>query len=73
MAIQDTQTKNRVVYFSCYKDTQLGAIALREGESIKARSDGLGYYFLFVEWVDGNIGRYSAEQVNELAGEQVVQ
>jgi hypothetical protein len=68
-----TFADNKIVYFSCYNDCRLGAIALNEGESIKAVSDGMGYFNLYAEWLEGSIGRYSADQVNTLAGEQVVQ
>ena len=68
-----TYATKQVVYFSCYCDLRLGAIALNEGESIKAVSDGTGYFYLYVEWMDGCLGRYTAEKVNELAGKEVVQ
>lgn len=66
------QTK-QIVYFSCYSDIRVGAIALSEGESIKAVSDGMGNFNLYVEWIDGSIGKYSAKQVNDLAGYEAVQ
>jgi hypothetical protein len=66
------QTK-QLVYFSCQFDTRLGAIALNEGESIKAVSDGLGQFDLYVEWTDGSLGKYDAMQVNLIAGYEAVQ
>jgi hypothetical protein len=68
-----TFADNQIVYFSCYNACRLGAIALNEGESIKAVRDGMGYFNLYAEWAEGSIGRYSVDEVNELAGEQVVQ
>lgn len=62
----------QIVYFSCDRDIRVGAITLREGESIKAVSNGMGKFNLYVEWVEGSIGVYSAEKVNDLAGKEVV-
>ena len=67
-----TFSTKQIVYFTCDRDIRVGAVTLREGESIKAVSDGMGKFHLYVEWVEGSIGRYTAEQVNDLAGKEVV-
>lgn len=65
-------TKQRAT-FTCAFDTKLGAFQLAEGESVRVVSDGMGKFDLYVEWADGSIGKYTANEINKLAGYEVVQ
>lgn len=66
------QTKQRVT-FTCAFDTRLGAYALNEGDPVKAVSDGMGKFDLYVEWSQDSLGKYDASQVNLIAGREAVQ
>jgi hypothetical protein len=66
------ETKQRVT-FQCAFDTRLGAYHLNEGEAVKAVSDGKGNFDLYVEWSETSLGKYTANEINKLAGYQVVQ
>jgi hypothetical protein len=65
-------TKQRVT-FTCAFDTRLGAYALNQGEAVKAVSDGKGNFDLYIEWADGSLGKYTASQINLVAGYEAVQ
>lgn len=68
-----TLATKQTVTFTCALDCQLGAYHLEEGESLKAVSDGQGLFYLYIDWADGAIGRFSANDINKLAGYQAVQ
>jgi len=65
--------KQRVT-FQCVGDFRLGAYTLKFDEPILAVSDGQGRFRIFTEWSNGqSLGTYSANIVNKLAGEILVQ
>lgn len=68
-----TLATKQVVTFECAFDTRLGAYRLNEGDAVKAISDGLGKFDLYVEWAQGSLGKYDASQINLIAGYEVVQ
>lgn len=73
MATPTFITKQKVT-FQCVQDCQLGAYTLKEGEPLRAASNGQGQFNLFTSWSDGqSIGVYNASTINRLAGEIVVQ
>lgn len=61
------------VSFVCAIYSQLGAYHLNEGELLKAVSDGRGKFDLYVEWAEGSLGKYTAREINLLAGFQAVE
>jgi hypothetical protein len=67
-----TNKGKTTVAFKCAMDCQIGAYSLKEGESLKAISNGYGLFDLYVDWGDGSIGRLNARDVNKLAGQEVV-
>lgn len=64
---------SQTVTFNCHRDTSLGAYSINEGEPLKAVSRTAGDFFLYVEWADGPLGIYTAQEINHLAGSQVVE
>lgn len=62
------------VSFICVEDRMLGAYSLTMDEPLRAESDGMGCFFLYTSWSNGlPLGRYTANLINQLAGEIVVQ
>jgi hypothetical protein len=59
--------------FTCVFDTEAGPYSLREGDKLKAVSNGYGMFNLFASWAEGSLGLFTAEQINTLAGFQAVQ
>ena len=60
------------VTFECSFDCKIGAYSFCEGEPIKALSNGMGAFVLYVEWAQGGLGTFSASEVNKLAGYEAV-
>lgn len=75
MASLGYQIKNRkqTARFTCSHDCILGAYSFKEGDRMIAISDPQGMFDLYVEWANGTIGKFYAEQINKLAGFQAVQ
>ena len=65
-------TKQRVT-FTCAFDTRLGAYHLNQDDAVKAVSDGMGKFDLYVEWSEDSLGKYDASQINLIAGYEAVQ
>ena len=65
-------TKQRVT-FRCAFDTRLGAYSLNHDDAVKVVSDGMGKFDLYVEWSEDSLGKYTASQINKLAGYEVVE
>ncbi len=63
---------NKQYTFECALDIQMGAYRLTEGESLKAMSDGLGSFNLYVEWANGSLGHFNANTINKLAGNELI-
>lgn len=71
--IYETKRRNWNAAFTCALDMQIGAYELKQGEPIRAISDGDGLYSIYVGWGDGAISRVDAEQVNRLAGARLIE
>jgi len=65
-------TKQQIT-FKCSYDCEVGAYRFKEGEPLKAVSNGTGKFVLYAEWADGGVGIFSAYEINKLAGYQAVQ
>ena len=61
------------VRFECVAYRKLGAYHIMDGDALRAVSNGMGMFMLYASWCDGPLGVYSADTVNELAGQEVVQ
>lgn len=66
-------TVKQHVPFTCNADQQLGAYRIAQDEPLLAVADGMGKFQLYVEWAEGSLGKYTAAQVNAIAGHEVVQ
>lgn len=67
-----SHARGDILTFPCDIDCHLGAYNLQEGEPLKVVDDHDGLYSVYVEWAEGAIGRFSARDINKLAGFEAV-
>jgi hypothetical protein len=58
--------------FFCAVEEKLGGVLLAKGDIISAVGDGFGFYRVYVNWGEGCIAKIRKDQVNQLAGMEVL-
>jgi hypothetical protein len=67
-----SHARGNTITFKCSLDCKLGAYSLAEGEPLRVVDDRDGLFSVYVEWGEGAIGRFSAKDINKLAGYEAV-
>ena len=72
-ALFANHARAKAVEFTCAPEIcMVGAYCLRQGDAMRAVSDGTGLFWLYVDWAEVSLGRVPAAAVNKLAGKEII-